>query len=137
MNRRSGWRCTMEMGHERSHLQPERIGFFYTAANLLLKWEYTANGGADGSKGMTVSFDGTDRPSFAQGSFNAFQPTASDASPLDKARREARQNSCSYCRRGPMASRFHRHIDARKSSRSYKADGKQARKLLSRQMWGG
>jgi hypothetical protein len=55
---------------------------FWAQGNILLTWEHTANGGANGTKGMTVNFDGTNRPGYL-GSFYAFQPTASDASPLD------------------------------------------------------
>jgi hypothetical protein len=56
---------------------PGGSGIFDSEINLLVTWEYTASGGANGSKGMTVSFNGTGRPSFATASFYTFYPTAS------------------------------------------------------------
>jgi hypothetical protein len=55
---------------------PSGSGIFSATINMLVTWEYTASGGANGSKGMTVSFNGTGLPSFAAVSFSTLSPTA-------------------------------------------------------------
>jgi hypothetical protein len=47
-----------------------------------LVWEITANGGVGGSKGLDISFDGTDRVNFYSVGIYDFEPVASDANPL-------------------------------------------------------
>jgi hypothetical protein len=59
-------------------------GLFWSQGNIGgtdLIWDHTANGGTDGSKGLNVLFDGTDRPSYFVGLYD-FEPIASDANPL-------------------------------------------------------
>lgn len=59
-------------------------GLFTSTGNIGgndLIWEHTATGGANGSKGLDVLFDGTGRP-FYSIALTDFEPTASDANPL-------------------------------------------------------
>ena len=59
---------------------PTGSGINTSALNLLVGWEYTATGGANSTKGLTASFDGTGNS--VAGSIFVQKPTASDASPL-------------------------------------------------------
>jgi hypothetical protein len=59
-------------------------GLSYTQGNVGgndLIWDHTASGGAGGTKGLSILFDGTGRPGYIV-AVGDIEPTASDANPL-------------------------------------------------------